>query len=62
MKLQQTFPQHTKNHLLSIPVWNYALQYIVEWANKWNGINVIAGPAFDYNHDSLSDSQEDIDK
>jgi len=43
-------------------VWNHALQYIVEWANKWNGINVIVGPAFDYNHDSLYDSQEDIDK
>nr|XP_002124677.1 venom phosphodiesterase 2-like [Ciona intestinalis] len=37
-------------------VWNYMTQILSEWSLKYNGINVVAGPVFDYDHDGHRDN------
>nr|XP_002120081.1 venom phosphodiesterase 2-like isoform X2 [Ciona intestinalis] len=41
-------------------VWNYMAKVLADWSVKYGGINVIAGPAFDYNYDSLPDTTDDL--
>uniref|UniRef100_H2YLL8 SMB domain-containing protein n=1 Tax=Ciona savignyi TaxID=51511 RepID=H2YLL8_CIOSA len=41
-------------------IWGYMSRVLADWSGKYGGINVIAGPAFDYNYDSLPDSQATI--
>ncbi|XP_070556165.1 venom phosphodiesterase-like [Ptychodera flava] len=39
-------------------IWSELGGKILSWADKYNGVNVISGPVFDYNYDSLPDSMD----
>ncbi|XP_006821657.1 ectonucleotide pyrophosphatase/phosphodiesterase family member 3-like [Saccoglossus kowalevskii] len=36
-------------------IWTYLTEKIIKWADLYNGVNVIAGPIFDYSFDGLRD-------
>ncbi|XP_077870144.1 venom phosphodiesterase-like [Saccoglossus kowalevskii] len=52
-------PQYTN---FVTDIWLAMEEKIKAWADKYNGVNVIAGPVFDYNYDSLQDNLEIIDE
>ncbi|XP_077991015.1 venom phosphodiesterase-like [Glandiceps talaboti] len=39
-------------------VWSHLAIKLISWADKYNGINVMTGPVYDYNFDGLRDSVE----
>jgi len=40
--------------------WKDSMMVLEEYAEKYESINVIVGPIFDYNYDGLDDSTEHI--
>nr|XP_006823611.1 PREDICTED: ectonucleotide pyrophosphatase/phosphodiesterase family member 3-like [Saccoglossus kowalevskii] len=52
----------TMSYLYQPDIWLAMEEKIKAWADKYNGVNVIAGPVFDYNYDSLQDNLEIIDE
>jgi len=42
-------------------VWDFFLgTLLVRYAARHNGVNVVTGPAFDFNHDGRADSREQL--
>ncbi|XP_077991014.1 ectonucleotide pyrophosphatase/phosphodiesterase family member 3-like [Glandiceps talaboti] len=52
-------PQHKR---FVSEVWSHVENKILHWADKYNGVNVISGPAFDYNYDSHRDDIDVIEQ
>uniref|UniRef100_A0A8C7R021 SMB domain-containing protein n=1 Tax=Oncorhynchus mykiss TaxID=8022 RepID=A0A8C7R021_ONCMY len=49
--------------LYFIEVWDYFHTTLLKkYASQYNGINVVTGPAFDYNYDGQFDSQDQIEQ
>lgn len=47
--------------LLSAEIWSYFQRSLVKrYAMERNGLNVLVGPVFDYDHDGVRDSTEKI--
>ncbi|KAJ8000146.1 hypothetical protein DPEC_G00201820 [Dallia pectoralis] len=69
--LQRTGPEEEQDGLLMtnvVPmypefkrIWDYFQStLLMKYASQYNGINVVTGPAFDYNYDGQFDSQDQI--
>lgn len=51
----------THNLLIPVGVWNYFQAVLLKkYALQYNGVNVVAGPVFDYNYDGQYDSSDQI--
>ncbi|CAK8697234.1 unnamed protein product, partial [Clavelina lepadiformis] len=37
-------------------IWKYMTTLLADWSNVYGGINVVSGPAFDYDYDGLADT------
>ena len=48
---------------LSLDLWEGLIQpHIPLWADEYDGINVVAGPIFDYDSDGIRDHANTTDK
>ncbi|XP_076799396.1 venom phosphodiesterase 2-like [Clavelina lepadiformis] len=41
-------------------IWNYMTRVIADWSNSYGGINVVSGPAFDYDFDGFADTAANL--
>ena len=54
------FSQSFYPSVFILDIWLELQTFISDWVKKYNLINIMAGPVFDYNSDGLPDDMETL--